>query len=212
VNKRRRPPRWVPVVVGGAAICLALLGVYLWASHVMAQKPQKVRQVPQVVQLIRPPQDTPPPPPPPPPEKIEEPLPQDQPTPDQTPDSPDQQLGLDADASAGGDAFGLAARKGGADLVGTGTAIFGRYTALVKEAIQDALGDEDAVRKGNYTAIVRVWLANDGRVERAVLVQGTGKRDVDKAIELALTRVQRVPEAPPLEMPQPIVLKVVSKG
>ena len=212
MTSKRRPPRWVPVVVGGAAICLAIFGVYLWARHMMSAKPQKVRQVPQVVQLIRPPQDTPPPPPPPPPEKIEEPLPQDQPTPDQTPDSPDQQLGLDADASAGGDAFGLAARKGGADLVGTGTAIFGRYTALVKEAIQDALGDEDAVRKGNYTAIVRVWLANDGRVERAVLVQGTGKRDVDKAIELALTRVQRVPEAPPLEMPQPIVLKVVSKG
>jgi protein TonB len=211
VNTRRRPPRWLPVVVGGVAICVALLGVYLWARHMMSAKPQKVRQVPQVVQLIRPPQDTPPPPPPP-PEKIEEPIPQDQPTPDQTPDSPDQQLGLDADASAGGDAFGLAARKGGADLVGTGTAIFGRYTALVKEAIQDALGDEDAVRKGNYTAIVRVWLANDGRVERAVLVQGTGKRDVDKAIELALTRVQRVAEAPPLEMPQPIVLKVVSKG
>jgi len=211
VNKRRRPPRWVPVVVGGAAICLAIFGVYLWARHMMSAKPQKVRQVPQVVQLIRPPQDTPPPPPPP-PEKEEEPIAQDQPTPDQTADSPDQQLGLDADASAGGDAFGLAARKGGADLVGTGTAIFGRYTALVKEAIQDTLADDDAVRHGNYSAIVRVWLANDGSVERAVLVQGTGKRDVDKAIEQALLHVHRVAEAPPLEMPQPIVLKVVSKG
>ena len=211
MNKRRRPPRWVPVVVGGAAICLAIFGVYLWARHMMSAKPQKVRQVPQVVQLIRPPQDTPPPPPPP-PEKEEEPIAQDQPTPDQTADSPDQQLGLDADASAGGDAFGLAARKGGADLVGTGTAIFGRYTALVKEAIQDTLADDDAVRHGNYSAIVRVWLANDGSVERAVLVQGTGKRDVDKAIEQALLHVRRVAEAPPLEMPQPIVLKVVSKG
>ena len=212
MTSKRRPPRWVPVVVGGAAICLAIFAVYLWARHMMSAKPQKVRQVPQVVQLIRPPQDAPPPPPPPPPDKVEEPLPQDQPTPDQTPDSPSQQLGIDADASAGSDAFGLAARRGGADLVGTGTAIFGRYTALVKETIQDALADEDAVRHGNYVATVRVWIARDGTVERAELVQGSGKRDLDKAIEQALKRVRRVGEAPPLEMPQPILLKIVSKG
>ncbi|MFM2290088.1 MAG: hypothetical protein RL684_3231 [Pseudomonadota bacterium] len=199
------------MVIAGAAIVVALLAVWYWASSMMSAKPKKIRQVPQVVQLIRPPQDTPPPPPPP-PEKVEEPLPQDQPTPDQTPDAPSQPLGIDADASAGSDAFGLAARRGGADLLGTGTAIFGRYTSLVKEAIQDALGDEDGARHGNYSAIVRVWLADDGSVQRALLVQGTGRREVDKAIEQALLHVHRIAEAPPLEMPQPIILKVVSKG
>ena len=193
---------------------VAIVLVVWWARTMMSQKAKKPRDVPQVVQLIRPPpQETPPPPPPPPPpEKVEEPLPQDQPTPDQAPDSPSQLPGIDADASAGSDGFGLAARKGGADLLGTGTAIFGRYTAQLKDAIQDALSDDEKVRKGNYTVSVRVWVARDGTVERAALVQSTGKKDVDRAIELALTHVRRLPEAPPLEMPQPIVLRVVSKG
>ena len=212
MNRKRRPARWVSVAIAGGGMLVAILLVVWWARTMMSQKAKKPRDVPQVVQLIRPPPQDTPPPPPPPPDKVEEPLPQDQPTPDQTPDSPSQQLGIDADASAGSDAFGLAARRGGADLVGTGTAIFGRYTALVKETIQDALADEDAVRHGNYVATVRVWIARDGTVERAELVQGSGKRDLDKAIEQALKRVRRVGEAPPLEMPQPILLKIVSKG
>jgi protein TonB len=212
VNRNRRPARWVPMAIAGGGMLVAILLVVWWARTMMSQKAKKPRDVPQVVQLIRPPPQEAPPPPPPPPEKIEEPLPQDQPTPDQTPDSPSQQLGLDADASAGSDAFGLAARKGGADLVGTGTAIFGRYTAQLKDAIQDALSDDEKVRKGNYTVSVRVWVARDGSVERAALVQSTGKKEVDRAIEQALTHVRRLPEAPPLEMPQPIVLRVVSKG
>jgi len=212
VNRKRRPARWVSVAIAGGGMLVAILLVVWWARTMMSQKAKKPRDVPQVVQLIRPPPQDTPPPPPPPPDKVEEPLPQDQPTPDQTPDSPSQQLGLDADASAGSDAFGLAARKGGADLVGTGTAIFGRFTAQLKDAIQDALSDDEKVRKGNYTVSVRVWVARDGTVERAALVQSTGKKDVDRAIELALTHVRRLPDAPPLEMPQPIVLRVVSKG
>jgi protein TonB len=190
---------------------VAILLVVWWARTMMSQKAKKPRDVPQVVQLIRPPPQAPPPPPPP-PEKIEEPLPQDQPTPDQTPDSPSQQLGLDADASAGSDAFGLAARKGGADLVGTGTAIFGRYTALLKDAIQGLLSDDDKVRKGNYSIVVRVWVGSDGGVSRVVLAQSTGRKDLDAAIEQALKRPARVVEAPPLEMPQPVVLRIVSRG
>lgn len=214
MTRKRRPARWVPVAIAGAAILAALVGVWMWARHIMSEKPKQVRQVPQVVQLIRPPQDTPPPPPPPPPEKEEEPIPQDQPTPDQTPDAPSQQLGLDADASAGSDAFGLAARRGGADLVGTGTAIFGHYTSLVKEAIQDVLEDEDSVRHGNYSVKVRLWVEPDGTVKRAELVQGTGKQDVDLAYSRALSRLRRLTEAPPLEMPQPMlyVVKVGSRG
>jgi protein TonB len=213
VNRKRRPARWVPVAIAGGGMLVAILLVVWWARTMMSQKAKKPRDVPQVVQLIRPPpQDTPPPPPPPPPDKVEEPLPQDQAPPDQTPDSPSQQLGLDADASAGSDAFGLAARKGGADLVGTGTAIFGRYTALLKDTILGRLSDDDRVRKGSYAVVVRVWVSADGSVQRVALVQGSGKRELDSLIEQALTRSMRVAEAPPLEMPQPVTLRIVSRG
>jgi protein TonB len=211
VNRKRRPARWVPVAIAGGGMLVAILLVVWWARTMMSQKAKKPRDVPQVVQLIRPPPQETPPPPPPPPEKIEEPLPQDQPTPDQTPDSPSERLGLDADASAGSDAFGLAARKGGADLVGTGTAIFGRVNAQLSSAIQDALADDERVRKGNYAVVMKVWVARDGSVERATIIQGTGKREVDRAIEQTALHA-RLQEPPPLEWPQPVTLKIVSKG
>ena len=210
MNAQRRPSRWVPLAVGGAGILVAITLVFIWARHMMAEKPKKTREVPQVVQLIRPPppQETPPPPPPP-EEKIEEPLPQDEPDP--SPDSAPEQLGLDAEGTAGGDAFGLAARHGGADLLGTGTAIFGRYTSLLKDAIQDRLSDNEKIRHGTYSAAVRVWINADGSIQKAVLVQSTGKRELDGVIEHE-ARLARVSEPPPLEMPQPITLRIVSRG
>jgi protein TonB len=179
----------------------------------LAQKPQVARQVPQVIQLIRPPPDVPPPPPPPsPPEKVDVPLPKDTPDPTPAPDNAPEQLGLDADGTAGSDAFGLAARSGGTDLIGTGSAIFGRYTLMLKDAIQSALSDDAKVHRGNYSVVVRVWVASDGMIERVALVQSSGKRELDAAIEQVLSRPTRVAEGPPLEMPQPVTLKIVSKG
>ncbi len=210
--KRSRPPRWLPALVGGLAILAAVVAVWLWARHMMATKPEKVRQVPQVVQLIRPPPPEETPPPPPPPEKEEEPVPQDNPPPDSTPDTPSPSLGIDADASAGGDAFGLAARRGGADLVGTGNAIFAHYTAQLRDAVQDALEEDPLVRRGTYTITVHVLLAADGSIRQATLVQGTGNKERDKAIERVLLRVRGGAEGLPLEMPQQLNLKIQSRG
>ena len=209
MNSQSRSSRWAPLVIGGVGILLALLLVLWWARYMMATKPKTVREVPQIVQLIRPPpQETPPPPPP---EKVEEPLPQDQPDPTPVPDQAAEQLGLDAEGTAGGDAFGLAARHGGADLLGTGSAIFGHYTSLLTGAIQDKLSENDKLRRGSYSVAMRIWVSNDGSIERALLVQGTGKRELDTAIELA-TRQVRLNETPPLEMPQPITLRIISRG
>jgi protein TonB len=170
--------------------------------------------VPQVVKIIRPPPDVPPPPPPPPEEKVEEPLPQDTPEPEPTDEAPPgAELGLDADGVAGGDAFGLAARRGGADIIGGGGgAAFAWYTGLIKDGILDALSEDERVRKGNYKLTVRVWLAPDGRVERIALVDSTGNAQLDAAVEQALGRMNRVREAPPLEMPQPVTLRIVSRS
>lgn len=199
------------MATAGAAVLLALGLVWFWARSMMSVKPTATRQVPQVVQLIRPPPPVDvPPPPPPPPEKVEEQLPQNEP--DQPADSPAEQLGLDADASAGGDSFGLVARKGGADLLGTGSAIFGRYTSLLKDTILDKLLENDRVRRGSYSIVLRVWVARDGQVSRVALTQSSGQRELDSEIERQLTHSLRVNEAPPLEMPQPVTLKITSRG
>jgi periplasmic protein TonB len=212
MNAHRRPARWVAPLIGGVAMLAAVIAVVFWARHMLAQKSDgPTRSVPQVVQLIRPPPPPVTPPPPPPPEaKVEQPLPKDDPEP--APDNAPEQLGVDAAGTAGGDAFGLAARKGGADLLGTGSAIFGRYTALIKDAILDKLSEDDRIRRGSHSVVVRVWLASDGRVERVALAQSSGKSELDTSIERALSKLSRLSEGPPVEMPQPVTLKIVSRG
>jgi protein TonB len=143
-------------------------------------------------------------------------VPQDNPQPDQSPDPTPEQLGLDADASAGSDSFGLAARSGGSDIVGgTGTAIFGRYTSRLASAINDCLSSDEQLRKqGGYSGSVHVWLDADGRITRMTMWQSTGKPEVDALIPQSKgCRSLRIADGPPpIEMPQPVNLKIVSRG
>jgi len=192
-------------------VALGLL--FLYVRSMLANKPQsEKRVVPVVVKIIRPPEPPPEPPPPPPPEKIEEQIPKD--TPDkpieQAPES--AQLGVDAQGTAGGDSFGLVGNAGGRDLVGSGSGPFVYYANLVKDIVQDALSNVERAHRGKYSIEVRVWIAGDGRIERANLMQSTGDRELDGAIEKALSQNRKVRDAPPLEMPQPITLKIVSRS
>jgi protein TonB len=215
VAKKHPLLRLLPAAIGVLIVIGAVLGL-LRLIQGMSEKPEQTkRDVPQVVKIIRPPPPPEvPPPPPPPEEKVDEPLPQDQPDPETVPEAPPgEQLGLDAEGVAGGDAFGLAARPGGSSIIGGGGgAAFAWYTAMVKDGILDALSADPSIRKGNYRLTVRVWLASDGRVERVALLDSTGNAQTDAAIEQALGRMGRMREAPPLEMPQPLTLRIVSRG
>jgi periplasmic protein TonB len=196
-----------------AVVGLAVMSVLFWyVRTLLASKVDKSqRQVVQVIKIIRPP-EAPPPPPPPPPEKVPEPI--VPPTPEDKPvdQSDSQQLGIDAEGSAGGDSFGLTGRPGGRDLVGGGTGAFVWYTTMLKDLVQDVLSSDTRARRGKYTVVVRVWVARDGRIERVALTQPTGNHELDSAIEQALNRGGRVREAPPIEMPQPVTLKIVSRS
>lgn len=207
--------RFLPAGVGALVVLLVVLGLVHFIRGLSDQPSETKRDVPQVVKIIRPPPPPEEPPPPPPPEdKVEEPLPQDAPEPEPEPMAPPgEQLGLDADGVAGGDAFGLAARRGGSDIIGGGGgAAFAWYTGLIRDGILAVLSDDEQIRRGNYRLTVRVWLASDGRVERIAMLDSTGDPQKDAAIEQALTRVGRLREAPPLEMPQPVTLRIVSRG
>jgi hypothetical protein len=176
----------------------------------MHDKPKSAsRQVAQTVNIIRPPPppDTPPPPPPPPENKIEQPVEQEQQTPDQ---APQEALGIDADASAGGDSFGLAARPGGRDLVGTGTAPFKWYTNLMATRLQECLSEDERLRKGSYRANLRVRVGDDGHLEIMELLGSSGSPDKDAAIR-AMKRCS-TGESRPLEMPRLATIQIVSRG
>jgi protein TonB len=178
----------------------------------MALKTSKPGRQVQMVQIIRPP---PPPPPdqqPPPPVKSEQPLPKDvpTPTPDQPDQSPDQPLGIDADGSAGGDAFGLAARRGGSDLIGgTGSAPFAWYTNRMRDAIKDRLAAAPCAKSAKGSVSTRVLVAADGRVKQIKLTTSTGNARVDECVDNALASITTIGDPPPPGMPEQVNLRVV---
>ncbi len=207
--------RFVPVITG-TVLVLALLTLGIWAMRGFLSKPSgPPKKAVQEVTLIRPP---PPPPPeeqPPPPEQPEEkvdvPEPEVEPDPTDAP-PPGEQLGLDAEGTAGSDGFGLAARPGGRELLGTGGSALTWYSGLVQNAVLTQLQDEKDARGGAYSVRVQLWVRADGSVERARLAQSSGDSARDRAIERALARITRIAQPPPLEMPQPINLRIVSRA
>jgi len=207
--------QYVPLVAGTTVVLAAMLLIGWYVYHVIHNKHKTDnRQVAQVVKIIRPPPDTaPPPPPPPPPEKVETPIEQPQePQPDQ---APQQALGIDADATAGGDSFGLAARPGGKDLIGTGTAPFREYSLRTARAIQDCLSAaEGALNHGSYRVNANYDISASGSIQFLGLRRGTGKSDIDELIVKAMKSIKHceVGESRPLEMPSIQSVEIVAHG
>lgn len=209
---KHRWQRYVPLAAG--AIIVLVVGALLigFVVKMMSEKPDgPQRQVAQVVKIVRPPpEELPPPPPPPPPEeKIEEPLEQQEP--EQAPDeaSPAEQLGLDADGAAGSDGFGLAARKGGRDLVGTGTAPFRWYTDLVARSLQDCFSEDEAVRRGNYKVDVKVQVEKDGTMRVLDILGSSGSAEIDTAIRRRTGC--NIGQGRPLEVPALATVRLTSR-
>jgi periplasmic protein TonB len=208
--------RFLPLVLLGLAVVGIGAGAVALMRNFLQSAPPQAKQVVQEIHLIRPPPpppDLPPPPPPPPEEKVAIPDPQDKPdpTPSHEP-PPSEQLGLDAEGSAGDDAFGLAARKGGRDLLATGGSAYAWYAGLLKNEILDQLNSDKRAHQGEYTVIVRVWVRTDGSVDHVRISQGSGSRERDQAIEAALSHITHLSQAPPADMPEPISLRIVSRG
>jgi protein TonB len=213
-NQRRLASR----LMGAVFAILLLIGFVWFVRTMMASKTSKSTRQVQIVQVIQPPPPPPPPPPdqppPPPPEKTEEQLPKDQPEPppDESP-APAQPLGVDAEGSAGADAFGLAARRGGSDLIGgTGTAPFAWFTNRISDAIRDHLAAAPCTKSAKGSLSVRVLMEADGRVKQIKLATSTGNSKTDECIETALTSITRMSDPPPPGMPEQVNVKIVARN
>jgi len=211
---RRRP--WLSRLYGVLAALLLLVG-FVWFVHaMMSSKSSKPERMVQNVQIIRPPPPPPPPdqpPPPPPPEKTETVLPKDepQPTPDQPP--PPAALGLDAQGSAGSDAFGLAARPGGGDLIGgNGNSPYAWYTSRISDAIRERLAASPCARNAAGALTVHVFMEADGRVRQIKLASTTGNARTDECIDAALASIQRIGDPVPPGMPEQVNLRIVARS
>ena len=212
---KKRNNRSIIVTVLGVLV-LGTVAV-LFIRHIVTGAVPQQKKVVQEVHLIRPPlppPDEPPPPPPPPEEKVDVPDPQEkpeEPAPSNDP-PPSQNLGLDAEGGAGGDAFGLVGNKGGRDLVGSGPggSVYQWYAGLLKNEILDQLGSNKKVRNGNFKTNIRVWVRRDGSIER-VVVSSSGDKARDSEIESEVMKM-RVSQPPPADWPNPINLSISAHG
>jgi outer membrane biosynthesis protein TonB len=202
---------WIRQVVFGvvavAVVAAAALLMYRFLA-VPSAKPKGVHNVALIKQ--------PPPPPPKPPEKQPEPdkvkeevkidQPKDMPRPDEpkaADEKPasDKPLGIDAEGTAGSDGFGLAGNKGGRDLLTTGGGVGGAYySGLLQRHFFEALSRNRKVLKQEFRVVVKVWFGDDGRVQKADIVSGSGNAQLDEQIQLALLEIAPLKDVPPASM------------
>jgi protein TonB len=212
--------RWkksLPLVLGVVFVAVVVTLAVLFIKQMLAAVPPSKKAVQQVT-LLQPPPPPPPPPkvePPPQPEieEVKAPEPEPEPAPD-APDAPPpgDNLALDADGGAGGDAFGLLGKKGGRALIGgEGGSAFAWYASRIQTDVQDALEERDDIRRKRYSVRVNMWLATDGTVRKVELVGSSGSAEMDRTLRAALTSLKQVATRPPEDLPQPIRLRIASR-
>jgi periplasmic protein TonB len=216
VADKRSVRRNVSRLVGALFAVLALSGFVWFVNLMMSVKSNKPTRQIQTVQIIRPPPPPPPdePPPPPPPEKTPEALPKDEPepTPDNSPPPADQPLGVDAEGTAGGDAFGLAARSGGSDLVGgTGSAPYARYQNQISDVIRERLSSVACAKNAKGSLTLHLLMDAAGHFKQVQLATTTGNRQTDQCIETALGSLPAMGEPLPPGMPEQVNVKIVAR-
>lgn len=203
-------------------VAVAVVACVWWLVSFLSKPAPKKTGVQQVSLLKQPP-----PPPPKPPEKPPDPpkvkedvkidQPKDEPkpaeakAPDEKPAS-DKPLAVDADGSAGTDGFGLAANKGGRDLLTTGTGSGGAYySGLLQRHFFDALSRNRKIQKEDFRVVVRIWVGDDGRVSKADIVNGSGNVQVDDLIQVTLLEMAPLKDVPPSSM-RPIQLRLSNRS
>lgn len=203
----------VVVVMGGL---FYLLKQWLGEQTINPGK-KKVQQI----TVIAPP----PPPPPPPPPQVEEPPPEveeveveePEPTPEDVPDDapseapPGDQLGLDADGTGAGDAFGLVGKKGGRGLLsGGGGDPYVWYSSALQQKLFETLNENHDIRRAAYSIIVYLWIDKDGGLDEVKLVKGSNNAELDEKIKDALAQIDQL-DPPVAGMPQPVKIKLTAR-
>jgi protein TonB len=223
VRARRRARIGAAAFGGGILLILVAAGLLL--MHFLSAPNAKPPVVHNIALIKQPPPPPPKPPekPPEPPPKVKEEVKLDQPKEEPKPEAPkpaneppaaDKPLGVDAEGSAGGDAFGLAANRGGRDLIGTtggGGGAGAYYSGLLQRQFFEALSRNRNVLKEQFRVVVKVWVGDDGRVTKAEVVSGSGNAQVDEMIQSTLLEMQPLRDIPPASM-RPIQLRLSNRS
>jgi TonB family protein len=122
---------------------------------------------------------------------------------------------LDAKAEGPGDAFALGGKPGGGDFLGGGGgggggSKYGWYAAMIQGHVQRSVQSQPNLQRTRYRVSVEIWLSADGTPQRVELISSTGAAELDQKLREALLRMSRMPQPPPSDLPQPVVLQVSS--
>ncbi|MDD2722614.1 MAG: energy transducer TonB [Methylovulum sp.] len=222
--------RWLRQAIIRVVAVLIIAGIVFFVRRQILSAGYQRVEAPLSVTLLK---DQPPVPPPPPPKEILE-QPAEEPKTESmesealevesNPEVLDETLGLDtATAVAGSDAFGLKARKGGKSLTEIkpesglkkskpSTMELGFYASKIEEYLQNELSKRNELRSINYSVIIKIWLDDEGRITRCDLGESTGNKNIDSLLVGTLTGSRKIPNAPPKNMPQPVILRITTQG
>jgi len=217
-------------IVWICSTCIALslmAGGFYLIQALLKDDGQKRRRQIQTVHLLKPP-----PPPkikekPPEPEikkkeEIIEQKPEEKPEEAESPDEPPpgNDLGLDAEGTAGSDGFGLKANKGGRALIGGGgkgslLRKYAWYTRIVQDElrrqVQEHLDENGGLPEGTHKALVRIEMDREGVIVHFELVGLSGNSAMDEAVRETL-KIARISEPPPEGMPRTMKIRISSRG
>jgi protein TonB len=216
-----RIPSWIK----STAIRAALIGVAVWTAWFVRDRiltsQRQLAELPQRVILLDQPEPEEEEPPP---EEIDAPEPETV-IQEAAPDAPediapalDDSLGLDAEAVAGGDSFGLVAKRGARELLATidddarRGQEFAFFASTLRQHIQDELEQVTDLRTSNYTAEIAIWIGDGGSIPRAEVRRSSGDANLDRRLREALVSLRAMAIEPPRQMPQPVRLRISSRG
>ena len=100
--------------------------------------------------------------------------------------------------------------KGGTTIGGKDK--FAWFTGLLKGQIENALAKDKELAKGDYRLVVKVWIAQNGKIDRFELEGSSGNAEIDGLIKTALNTISSLSEPPPEQMPQPVKLRITSRS
>jgi TonB family protein len=132
-------------------------------------------------------------------------------------------LGLDAEGSAGNDAFGLVGKKGGRSLLAGGngfgaSSLLNKYagytqivTTTIRKKVMKCLDEEGGIPRGKLQAVVRISVDADGAVIGYRIIGSSGNNRMDEAVLRTLGSL-KISEPPPNGMPRTMDIRIVSQG
>jgi hypothetical protein len=85
------------------------------------------------------------------------------------------------------------------------------YAATVRYAIQTAIRNSADLREKRYRAGVNVWVSPSGMIQHSEILESTGDRTLDIAINQIVLSVAAL-ESPPNNLPQPVHVRILAGG